>query len=454
MAAEIRSVYTNRNGLYILPADTPITRGLVDKYIRDHMGKATRHEENEQMYRGNHKILRTDKAPHKPNNRLVVNYAKYIVDRLNGYFIGIPVKETHKNEAVNDFLQEFIKENDLQDNEAEISKMCSIFGRAFEILYFDEDSQVRATYLSPVEGFMVYDDTVSEKPLFFVRYYHDADRQIRGEVITRTERRGLDNFNVLQPHYFGDVPVIEYIENEERQGAFESVRTLINAFNKALSEKANDVDYFADAYLKILGTELDEKKLERLRDNRIINLHGQDTENTTVEFMEKPSADLTQENFLTWLRDSIFEISMIANISDDTFGTASSGTALEFKLQSMKDLALNKERKFQASLRRRWRLVFNAPNNSVRFSADEWRDITYGFTRNIPQDMESQTRVLQGLENIVSKETQLKQASFIEDAKAEMELMRKEQAETVGDSARRLEEIIAANREEAAAVGQ
>ena len=29
--------------------------------------------------------------------------------------------------------------------------------------------------------------------------------------------------------------------------------TMINAYNKALSEKANDVDYFADAYLKVLG---------------------------------------------------------------------------------------------------------------------------------------------------------------------------------------------------------
>lgn len=33
----------------------------------------------------------------------------------------------------------------------------------------------------------------------------------------------------------------------------------INAYNKALSEKANDVDYFADAYLKILGERIDDE---------------------------------------------------------------------------------------------------------------------------------------------------------------------------------------------------
>ena len=35
-------------------------------------------------------------------------------------------------------------------------------------------------------------------------------------------------------------------------GIFEPVLTMINAYNKAISEKANDVDYFADAYLKVL----------------------------------------------------------------------------------------------------------------------------------------------------------------------------------------------------------
>ncbi len=50
-------------------------------------------------------------------------------------------------------------------------------------------------------------------------------------------------FTETKPHYYGDVPVIEYIENEERQALFEPIESLINAYDKALSEKANDVDY-------------------------------------------------------------------------------------------------------------------------------------------------------------------------------------------------------------------
>lgn len=126
-----------------------------------------------------------------------------------------------------------------------------------------------------------------------------------------------------QEHFFGDVPLIEYVENNERQSAFENVETLINAYNKAISEKANDVDYFADAYLAILGAELDEETIKQIRDNRVINLKSGDGQKIVLEFLDKPNADTTQENLIERLERLIFQISMVANISDEKFGTSS-----------------------------------------------------------------------------------------------------------------------------------
>lgn len=43
-------------------------------------------------------ILSLDKKePYKPDNRLVVNHAKYTVETFNGYFAGIPVKVSHED---------------------------------------------------------------------------------------------------------------------------------------------------------------------------------------------------------------------------------------------------------------------------------------------------------------------------------------------------------------------
>ena len=130
------------------------------------------------------------------------------------------------------------------------------------------------------------------------------------------------------------VPATEYVENEERIGIFEGVLPMINAYNKALSEKANDVDYFADAYLIVLGADMDEEDIKSLRENRIINFPGDDTPNLVVKFLEKPNGDTTQEHLIDRLERLIYQISMVANISDESFG-ASSGIALKYKLQAM-----------------------------------------------------------------------------------------------------------------------
>ena len=143
---------------------------------------------------------------------------------------------------------------------------------------------------------------------------------------------------------------------------------MIDAYNKAISEKANDVDYFADAYLKILGAKLKPEDLQELRRNRIINFEGEDAGALIVEFLQKPNGDTTQENLINRLEKLIFQISMVANISDENFGT-SSGIALKYKLQAMSNLALTKQRKFTSGMNRRYKLIFSNPVSGMQKDA-------------------------------------------------------------------------------------
>ncbi len=48
------------------------------------------------------------------------------------------------------------------------------------------------------------------------------------------------------------IPIIEAMENDERLSVIKNVLPLVDEIDKAMSEKANDVDYFADAYMKVL----------------------------------------------------------------------------------------------------------------------------------------------------------------------------------------------------------
>lgn len=425
--------------LFIHPVEEEITPQVVQKFINLHQAELPRYKQLQKMYESKPKILDQKKKPeYKPDNRLVVNYAKYITDTFNGYFIGIPIKVTHDDTSVNERVDNFLKFNDMDDNMAELSKITSIYGHGFELLYQDEDSNTCSIYNNPLDMFIVYDDTIAQKSLFAVRY-QTTEGQLKGQLYKRNEIIDFTQgdsgivFTDQQPQYYGDVPVIEYIENEERQSIFESVETLINAFDKAVSEKANDVDYFADAYLKILGVEIEEENLQNIRDNRIINLFGSDNlKDIIAEFMEKPNGDENQEHLLDRLERLIYQISMVANINDEAFGNAS-GVALEFKLQPMKNLAAMKERKFTSGMNRRFKMVFNLPTNMEASKKDEWRNLNYKFTRNIPRNVADEAETASKLQGVVSKETQLSVLSIVDNPKQEIERMEAEEKKRFDD---------------------
>ena len=182
------------------------------------------------------------------------------------------------------------------------------------------------------------------------------------------------------------------------------------------------MDYFADAYLKILGPTLDEDGMKNIRSNRIINFDGE-AEKLIVEFLQKPDGDTTQENLINRLECLIFQISMVANISDDNFGTQS-GIALKYRLLSMSNLGKTKERKFISGMNRRYRLIFSNPVSGMQ--RDAWTSIKYKFTQNIPANVLDEAQTASQLTGIVSKETQLELLSVVENVKDEVERIEKD----------------------------
>ena len=418
--------------MFRISKDTELTLVLLQEFLDEHSREVnSRYKKLFDAYMSDHDILHEKQKPtYKPDNRVVVNFPKYIVDTMNGFFIGNPVKTVAEDDKVADFVEYLDQYNDQDDNNAELSKLCSIFGKAYEMYFTDEEAELCITYLSPMEAFMIFDDSILERPLYFVRRYKDRKNEEYGSI---SGKQGVRYFKVTgglkwtdedwKPHNFTDVPATEYVENSERQGLFEPVLTMVNAYNKAVSEKANDVDYFADAYLKILGVKLEEDGLSHIRDNRIINFEGENAEKLIVEFMGKPESDTTQENLLERLERLIFQISMVANISDENFG-GSTGIALKYKLQAMSNLEKTKERKFTSGMNRRYKLLFGHPASKV--PKDAWVQLHYRFTPNIPANLLEEAQIAAQMEGITSHETQLKVLSVVDDVQGELDKIEEE----------------------------
>lgn len=422
-----------RKEIYRISPDEELTDAKLSRFIARHAAESMfRYKQLQDAYETDFPIFHKKPKPEwKPDNRIAVNFAKYIVDTMNGYFIGNPIKiiVDGGEETIEKYIEFLDQYNDQDDNNAELSKICSIYGKGYEMYYNDEDGNVGIIYLDPTEAFMIYDDSVLKRERYFVRLYRDEDNVLHGSVSDQEKVRWFTIKGKIvwneqeQLHYFNGVPATEYRENKECQGIFEPVMSIINAFNKAISEKANDVDYFADAYLKIIGTLLDEDELKHIRSDRVINFDG-DGESVIIDFLQKPNGDTTQENLLDRLQNLIFLIAMVANISDENFGT-SSGIAMAYKLQGMSNLRKTKERKFTSGMNRRYKLIFSNPGNAMK--KDDWVKLHYKFTPNVPANLLEESQIAQNLSGVVSQETQLGVLSVVDNPRTEIERIDKEE---------------------------
>ncbi len=373
------------------------------------------------------------------DNRLVVNLPKYLVDTYNGFFSGIAPKISLDDDKENQKLQDWNNTNSFVDKLNEISKQADIYGKSYAFVYQDEDSQTRVTYCSPSHAFMVYDDTVNREPLAFVRYHYDnsSDATAKGTIYYSDASYDFVGSTISPeptPNLYKLVPAVEFYENEERQGVFDGCITLINELDRALSQKANQVEYFDNAYLYMLGIQLEkdrdtgQPKLD-LKNDRFIYAPADTAVNGKIGFVSKPDGDNMQENLINRLTEWIFQTAMIPNMNDQAFSGNSSGVALQYKLLPMKNRASNKERKFVHSLRHLYQIIFSVGTVLPDSSKNKWQDLSFQFTRNMPANIADEVNSAVNASGIVSKETALSLLSFIDDPKSEINRMEKEKDE-------------------------
>lgn len=441
MATEqtIKGQVTDSN-VFLYPRDERMTMADLLNFIGKNKELAKEYEHNLEMYKGNHDILRKQPRMFGPDNRLVANLPHYIVDTYNGFFTGIPPKITLDDKTDNQILQLWNDENSFQDKLSEISKQTDIYGRSLAFVYQDEDSQTRIAFTSPASAFMVYDDTVSRQPYAFVRYWRNTNGIQVGMVYYADGIVPFEgsNFTDEQPNVFKLVPAVEFYGNEERQGVFDNVKTLIDELDRVLSQKANQVEYFDNAYMKVLGVNLDNdgdgKPDADLIGNQMIYSPDADAANADVEFISKPDGDNMQENIIDRLVSMIYQISMVANLNDEAFAGNSSGVALQYKLLPMRNMAANKERKFTQALRRLYRIVFSAGAVLPKAKVDSWQELDFNFKRNLPEDLSNDADIAQKLQGMVSQETLLSILPFIDNPQEELKRIKQEKIENMQDA--------------------
>lgn len=414
-----------------------VTAQVLSKLIERHQPETERLQMLRDYYNGEHSIKNRQKVSGgTSNNKLVCNHAKYIVDMIKSYLVGNPVSyscsEGYNIEAVkNCYLTQ-----DIAHIDCELEKQMGIYGRSYEMIFSDENSQPKSVCLSPMNTFVVYGTSVEANPLIGVHYYKrlDINGTCRGvccivcdDKAVYTFENDADSFANMklvktQKHYFGAVPILEYKNNEESQGDFEQLISLIDAYNILQSDRVNDKEQFVESFLFLTGIDIDSAQARKLREERI--LMGYD--GAEAKYLSKALS----ESDITVLRDNIKQdihrFSMVPDLSDESFGNNLSGVAIKYKLMGFEQHVRNKERYFAKLLKKRFEMynAFLVTRGSMEYVPIHRVDIS--FTRNLPVNELEVSQMIQNLSGVATAETLLSQLSFVSDPKEEAELARSE----------------------------
>lgn len=380
-------------------------------------------------YLGKHDILRTPKDPLKPDNRLVNNFCRSITDCTVGYFMGRGIRYAAGDDDTMAMIHRISTENDERFVNNALAKDLSVCGCAAELLWYDDLLHPRFTPLNPASVISVYDNGVDPRLKYAIRYYTDADGKTLVEVYDDTDKTvyGYEG-GVLEkkesiPHFFGEVPVIFYENNRDRQGDFEPVLSLIDAYNRLQSDSVNDFELFADSYLAISGMgAADEEDLARIRRDRVILLD----DGGEAKWLTKSVNDVYIENMKSRIAKDIYRFSGTVDMAEETLaGNTLSGVAIRYRLLNFENRVSVTEQYFRRSLHNRWRLICRLLNLSgKRYDSDSIRVI---FTRNLPGLPEEAADMAKKLTGILSRRSVIEHLPMVEDADAEMERIRYEE---------------------------
>ena len=132
-----------------------MTESDIKRIYYDNRINNTKYKELDDQYIGKHKIVhKTKNNNNDPNNKIVNNFCKYVTDVMSGYFIAEPIVYSSSNDD-EEFLEKIINVfefNDEQDENAELAKKASIHGSCFELLYMDEDANIRFSKVPASQG--------------------------------------------------------------------------------------------------------------------------------------------------------------------------------------------------------------------------------------------------------------------------------------------------------------
>lgn len=413
--------------------------------IKEHQKELERLNRLSDTYDGKHEILKRKKESSNDLTNVMVNNAKYVTDMNVGFAFGNPIAYTPGKDKNIDPVIEAFDEMSIKKHDRELGKDLSVYGIGYELHYLAIEKDVtvpKITCIDPRGMFLVTDDTVERHPLFAVRYIQKFD--LEGEsigynvevyspqwyIVYRVENLEFKSPNRLKikPHFYNAVPVVEFRNNEEKQGDFEQAMSLINAYNVLQSDRINDKEAFIDAILVLYGFNLEETTHFEAGDKNMLEApakeNGVGAEWLTKTFSEKDVDVLSKS-----IEKDIHKVTYTPNLNDENFAGNISGEAMKYKLFGLLQLLVTKTGYFEDGVKQRLQLmenILNVSNAGVDVSGTK-----VNFKANLPMNKKEIIEMIRDSQEFVPLILSLGWLDEFDDPKEVIEMLNEQKDENM-----------------------
>lgn len=424
--------------MFCINKEIELTAELLQKMInRFFVSDVPKLKKYKNYYDGKQAILnKSYNDESKPCSKVVTNYCQDIADAYCGY-LASPSYISYNSENDITAIMDVLRYNDYQTEDSEFLLDALKYGIAYELMYIDEAAQVRFRLINPTSAFAIFDDSLTGDLLYFVRMYKandwdesdlykvDVYSDISIKHYTMAGANGSLNFVDEVPHYFSQCPA-NVLALPDEKPVFECILSLQDAANEILSDEIDDYSAFCDAYLSLIGADIDAEDVASMKENRVLVL----PEGASASWLTKNSSDAQVENILKRIHDNIYRIAKCPDFSSETFvGGVSSGIAIRYRLTGMETRAAAICAKMKKALQRRIEIITGIA--SLKLGEEVFRDIEINFKRNIPEDNTSIVNLVNALKGTVSDATLLSQIPFVADVQKELDAIKKQKQENI-----------------------
>lgn len=406
---------------------------VLESAMNDHISNYGDIEYLYNYFKGRQPVLKRKKEI-RPEicNKIVENIANEIVSFKTGYLLGEPIQYVSRSDT--DTSKEVGELNDIMelcskacvDNDiAEWLYICgvgyrlvlpndaAILGKAVPALSAGEkpdlgdDTPFTVHCLDPRGAFVVHYSGIGEKPVMGVKYVKKDDLTVVFSVWTDSEYFEIESDGVSgtgrivkhEKNTVGYIPVVEYVLNNARQGAFEIVLPLLDAINDTQSDRIDGVDQFIQSLMVLYNAEIDEDKAKNLRDAGLIILKSFGENKADIKVLNE---QLNQTQTQTLIDDLYQKVLEIVGMPNRNGGTSTSDTGAAVIVRDGWSTAEARAKSDEANFKRSEREFLKIALSIIKRSGGlslMLKDVDIKFTRHNYDNIQSKSQVLVSMLN-------------------------------------------------------